>query len=76
MNIITVGARVKYRRTFLRSISCFAGPLPFARGRVIDITSLGKDILLARIAWDYDLGDVPERVNAANLTFECDPERV
>ncbi|QDU20588.1 hypothetical protein [Urbifossiella limnaea] len=74
MNIITVGARVKYRRTFLQSISCFTGPLPYARGRVVDITSLGKDILLARIAWD-GLGNVPERVNAANLTYESDPER-
>jgi hypothetical protein len=58
-NIIRVGDRVAYRVTFLRSICAYTGELPFARGKVTDITG---DI--ATIDWN---NGAPPRVHTANL---------
>jgi hypothetical protein len=71
-NEITVGTRVMYARTFLRSISAFTGVMPFARGTV---TEIEREI--ATISWDdesaLDAEDgylLPRRVNVANLVRE------
>jgi hypothetical protein len=65
MKHINVGDRVRYTGSFLRSISCFTGPLPFARGTVTALRQLGLDLAVATVEWDRP--DVPQRVNVANL---------
>lgn len=69
---IVVGSRVKYKVNFLRSISCYTGPMPFARGRVTQIKEIG--VKIASIDWDGPTPDVPDRVNVANLAHADDPE--
>ena len=64
---IQVGDRVAYSRKFLQSIGSFTGDLPFARGTVTEIKTLGKEIVLATINWDDQKAELPERVNVANL---------
>jgi hypothetical protein len=59
------GARVKYRAEFLRSIGCYTGALPFARGTITALVNLGSQTTLADVAWDRP--GVPGRVNVANL---------
>lgn len=61
---IKVGDRVAYRRQFLRDIGCYTGDLPQARGEVTALVRIG-DIVVAEVDWD--LPDVPERVNVRNL---------
>lgn len=74
MKTFVVGDRVKYKREFLRSISCFTGSLPFARGTIIALKGDGKNWMIATIRWDagrdVDPSEVPEKVNAANLAGE------
>lgn len=62
---IKVGDAVAYSKQFLRSISCFTGDLPFARGRVTALIPLGTEITLAEIDWGQP--DIPTRVNVKNL---------
>ena len=52
---ITVGARVKYSRAFLRSISCYTGSVPFLRGTVIAIQTFHTESpALATVQWDEE----------------------
>lgn len=60
---LQVGARVAYSRAFLKSIACYTGSLPMARGIIVAIDSLG-DTRLATVSWN---NDAPARVNVANL---------
>lgn len=62
---IQVGATVAYRRQFLKSIGCYAGDMPRARGQVTALLPLGKDTVLAEVTWDHL--DLPGRVNVKNL---------
>jgi len=67
---IEIGSRVAYSVKFLRSISAYTGPLPFARGIVTGISSLSDTFALADITWDKDRDETPSRVNIANLVLE------
>ncbi|MCY2985011.1 MAG: hypothetical protein NTY15_15410 [Planctomycetota bacterium] len=62
---IAVGDKVCYSRTFLQSTGQLTGDVPFARGIVTAIESLGET-KLAAIDWDNP--DMPQRVNVANLS--------
>ena len=67
--VIMMGDRVAYSRAFLRSIACYAGDMPFARGVVTGFESLGPQTTLAVIQWDRP--GIPERVNVLNLARIC-----
>jgi hypothetical protein len=60
-----VGDKVRYRTEFLRSIGCYSGPLPFARGEITAVKTHGTSFTLATINWTK--GDAPETVNVFNL---------
>lgn len=62
---LNVGDKVRYRTQFLRSIGCYSGPLPFARGEITAIKTHGSSFTLATINWKSP--DVPETVNVFNL---------
>ena len=59
------GDKVRYRTQFLRSIGCYTGPLPFARGEITTVKTHGSSFTLATIKWIK--GDAPETVNVFNL---------
>jgi hypothetical protein len=61
---IKVGDKVAYSKTFLQSTGSYIGDIPFARGEVTALISLGETTL-AEIAWDN--ADMPSRVNLKNL---------
>jgi hypothetical protein len=63
---VKVGDRVCYSAVFLRSINSHSDDLPWARGVVTGLKSLGAEVVLAEIAWN--LPDMPERVNVRNLS--------
>jgi hypothetical protein len=61
---IEVGDNVRYSRNWLQSTATHTGDLPRAKG----ITAI-KDLGSLKIATiDWDLPDIPERVNVANLS--------
>lgn len=62
---IQVGDTVAYGRHFLRSIGAYTGDMPRAKGKVIDLVQVGKEVILAEIEWD--LPDLPTWVNVKNL---------
>jgi len=64
-NTIVVGDKVGYSKKFLRSISQYTGPLPFARGTVTEIKDYGG---IAIAAIDWDTNEAPEKVNVRNLS--------
>ena len=61
---IQVGDRVAYSAKFLRSIGCYSGDMPHARGTVTALQPLGQTTL-AVVDWNTD--EIPRRVNTANL---------
>jgi hypothetical protein len=61
---IRIGDQVGYSHAFLKSTGQHTGIVPFARGKVTDLTVFGS-ATLAIVAWDTP--DMPERVNVANL---------
>jgi hypothetical protein len=74
---IKIGMRVKYSIQWLRSIA----PPPTdsiwrAQGTIAELRPVGK-MKLARISWDPEFKDLPQRVLASNLsplkTLEVDP---
>ncbi len=58
------GDTVAYSANFLRSIGVYTGPIPQARGVIVEIESHGT-LQLARIDWGAH--DMPERVLLSNL---------
>jgi hypothetical protein len=67
--IFKIGDRVKYSTIFLRSIGCYTGPLPFAKGTITNLQQFGSRVsgtTLATIDWNSK--DIPDKVNVANLT--------
>jgi len=63
---IKVGDRVAYSRQFLRSIGCYTGDMPHARGTVTGLVQVGS-VTLADIDWN--LPDLPARVIEKNLVL-------
>lgn len=71
---MSVGDRCKYSAEFLRSIGCYTGALPFARGVIEETWKLGTSTM-ARVNWKNDYQhEVPVVINIANLVAESDPE--
>ena len=64
MNAISVGDKVAYSTVFLKSTGEHSGPIPHARGVVIDIKHHGS-VSLATIKWNTP--EAPEKVNTKNL---------
>jgi hypothetical protein len=62
---VKAGDRVCYSAAFLRSIGCYAGDMPQARGLVTGLKAVGE-VTLAEIEWDPE--GMPERVNVKNLS--------
>jgi hypothetical protein len=61
---IKPGDSVAYSKAFLQSIGCYTGDMPQARGKVTALVPLGE-LTLAEIDWN--LPDLPARVNVKNL---------
>ena len=61
---ITIGDRVAYSATFLRSIGCYSGDMAHARGTVSAMLPFGNRFV-AIIEWDRP--DIPAKVVTANL---------
>lgn len=59
------GDQVAYSKKFLQSTGQYTGDAPFARGKVTRIVPLGS-LTLAQIEWNVP--DLPNRVNVANLS--------
>ncbi len=64
MTKLQIGDNVAYSATFLRSICCFTGDLPHARGIITDIKPVGERQL---ITVDWDCEDIPGKVISGNL---------
>jgi hypothetical protein len=62
-----VGQRVRYSAKWLRSVGCYTGDLPQARGKIVAIQSVGERLKLATIEWDDPSEDVPTKINVLNL---------
>lgn len=72
MSKIELGAKVRYSASFLNSIACHSGPMPFAKGVVLQIKEVSKEFKLAKIAWDNP--EIPTTVNVKNLSVCGEPE--
>ena len=69
LSVQTKGARVAYSARFLRSIGAYTGVLPFARGRVADVSDSG----IVTVDWENDFAnEVPKRILASNLVLVSD----
>lgn len=66
---IQPGCTVAYSAAFLRSIGCFSGDMPQARGKVSDLRKMGETTL-AEVEWDIE--GMPKRVNVKNLVRVTD----
>ncbi len=63
--MIKVGDKVGYSHDWLRSTGNHTGPIPFARGVVIELAELSPGCTLARVDWNDP--DIPARVHVGNL---------
>jgi hypothetical protein len=63
---IQVGDTVGYSKQFLQSTGQYTGEVPFARGKVTSLLTIGDSATLAEIDWDKP--DLPPRVNVKNLS--------
>ena len=64
MKKLQIGDNVAYSASFLRSISCYTGDIPAARGVVTNIKPLG-DRQLITVDWGNE--DIPPKVISGNL---------
>ncbi len=64
MSKLQIGDKVAYSATFLQSISCYTGDIPFARGIVTEIKPVGERQL---ITVDWGNEDIPSKVISGNL---------
>jgi hypothetical protein len=69
---VQVGDIVAYAPNFLRSIACYTGDMPRAKGKVTALVELGRGTTLAEIEWDHP--DLPAKVHVANLCRVNSPE--
>jgi hypothetical protein len=67
MRNFKVGDKVGYSRRFLKSTGMMTGPIPRAKGTIVDINPKFGSSGLATIDWDNE--DVPKRVMCANLAI-------
>lgn len=73
---VRIGDRVRYSRNFLRSTGMLTGAIPFARGTVREVWNFSPGgTCVATIEWDGG-GDIPARVNVANLSIIGELESV
>jgi hypothetical protein len=73
-----VGDLVQYSRQFLQSTGQYTGPIPFAKGQIIDMKQLSGETTIATIKWQSPpelVGDY-NRVNTKNLHLVGKPEAV
>ena len=64
-----LGDKVRYAQAFLRSISCYAGPMAHAVGTVTAVESFGEgDYVLVSVDWHGE--DLPVRILECNLTIK------
>lgn len=64
---LSVGDQVKYSRQWLRNTGQYTGDICFAKGRIIELISVGGSLTLAKIDWGKLNGEIPEKVNVVNL---------
>ena len=65
MQSFSVGDKVAYKASFLRSTGQYTGSIPNARGTITELKNLGGNTL-ATIDWGND--DIPAKVLTANLS--------
>ena len=63
---VKVGDIVGYSKAFLQSTGQYTGDVPFARGKVLALRTIGTETILAEIEWDKP--DIPNLVNVRNLS--------
>ncbi len=64
-----IGDKVRYAQAFLRSISCYAGPMACAVGTVVAMDTFGIcGDYLATVDWHGE--DLPTRILSCNLTVK------
>lgn len=68
---VRVGDEVAYSKQFLKSIACYTGDMPRAKGKIAALKELSPEVTLATIEWDRD--GLPERVNVRNLVKVSSP---
>jgi hypothetical protein len=61
---IRIADRVGYSHAFLQSTGQHTGEVPFAKGVVTDLVTIGGQTLAVV---DWDTPELPERVHVANL---------
>lgn len=71
------GDRVAYRREFLRSCGFYTGPIPFARGSVIEVAPrvrrfTGDTMGPYVVTVDWNDPEVPNKVLSSNLILVAD----
>lgn len=73
---IKVGDRVAYSRNFLASVAASpTSPLAHARGEVLGLERFSVHTILARVRWEPGYaGEVPDRINVANLARPQDAD--
>jgi|APSaa5957512576_1039674.scaffolds.fasta_scaffold430352_1 hypothetical protein len=64
-NNIKIGDTVGYSAKWLRSISAITGDLPRAKGVVTAVDRITDTLALAIVDWD--IADIPPKVNINNL---------
>jgi hypothetical protein len=69
--MIAIGDRVQFTAKFLRSTGQYTGRVPFLKGKVTRLETLGGQFKLAVVQWE---GDDEQRVNVANLKRVGQPE--
>ena len=66
-----IGDKVRYSVNFLRSISCYAGPMACATGIVSAVEPFGSQPL---VTVDWQGEDLPKRILECNLTVKGSPK--
>jgi hypothetical protein len=62
-----LGDKVRYAQSFLRSVSCYAGPMACAWGTVVGLEPFG-DSNLVLVNWHGV--ELPERILECNITVK------
>lgn len=65
MSELAIGDHVAYSADFLRSICCYTGDIPAARGIITALKPLGTRVTIATVEWDRE--DIPAKVITTNI---------
>ena len=65
-----IGDKVRYAQAFLRSISCYAGPLAHAVGTVVAMESFSYERAPRLVSVDWHGEELPQRILECNLTVK------